>query len=105
LADILPAAPFWPNQEAFSLILGVVPRVVLGSITGTGLGLYVAKQIVEGLSGKIWAESAGKDQGSRFIVEFPRSDQPVDLAANHQIEAYLPADRPDKAGTRKDLRK
>jgi len=75
------------------------------NIQGTGLGLYVAKQIVEGLSGKIWAESAGKDQGSRFIVEFPRSDQPVDIAANHQIEAYLPADRPDKAGTRKDLRK
>jgi len=65
------------------------------NITGTGLGLYVAKQIVEGLSGKIWAESAGKDQGSRFIVEFPRSDKPVDIATNHQIEAY----------TRKDLKK
>jgi len=65
------------------------------NITGTGLGLYVAQQIVEGLGGKIWAESDGKDQGSRFIVEFPRSDKPVDIAANHQIEAY----------TRKELKK
>ncbi|MFA5000951.1 MAG: ATP-binding protein [Candidatus Paceibacterota bacterium] len=42
------------------------------NITGTGLGLYVAKQIVEGLGGKIWAESAGKGKGSTFLVEFSR---------------------------------
>ncbi|MFA6416136.1 MAG: ATP-binding protein [Candidatus Paceibacterota bacterium] len=35
----------------------------------TGLGLYVAKQIVEAHGGKIWAESAGKGLGSQFIVE------------------------------------
>jgi len=43
------------------------------NITGTGLGLYVAKQIVEGLGGKIWAESEGKGKGSTFIVEFPKA--------------------------------
>ena len=43
------------------------------NIVGTGLGLYVARQIVEGLGGKIWAESEGKGKGSTFIVEFPRS--------------------------------
>lgn len=39
--------------------------------TGTGLGLYVAKQLVEGNGGKIWVESEGLGKGSRFIVELP----------------------------------
>ena len=39
--------------------------------SGTGLGLYVAKQMVEAHKGKIWAESKGKGTGSKFIVELP----------------------------------
>jgi signal transduction histidine kinase len=41
------------------------------NIKGTGLGLFVAKQITEAHKGKIWAESEGEGKGSRFIVELP----------------------------------
>ncbi len=61
------------------------------NISGTGLGLYVARQIVESLGGKIWAESEGKGKGSRFIIEFPRSKGEVTVS-DHKIEAYTQAD-------------
>ena len=38
---------------------------------GSGLGLYVAKMIIEGHNGRIWAESEGEDKGSTFVVELP----------------------------------
>lgn len=38
---------------------------------GTGLGLAICRQIVKGWGGEIWADSAGKDQGSRFHFTVP----------------------------------
>ncbi len=40
------------------------------SITGTGLGLYICKQIIEAHRGKIWAESI-PSQGTTFFIELP----------------------------------
>ena len=41
------------------------------NIIGTGLGLYVAKMMIEGQHGRVWAESAGLGKGSQFYVELP----------------------------------
>ncbi|MEI7480570.1 MAG: HAMP domain-containing sensor histidine kinase, partial [bacterium] len=39
------------------------------NILGTGLGLYVAKKMIEAQNGRIWAESDGEGKGSQFYVE------------------------------------
>lgn len=38
---------------------------------GTGLGLFIAKQIVTEHKGDIWAESDGLGKGSKFLVKLP----------------------------------
>jgi signal transduction histidine kinase len=38
---------------------------------GTGLGLYIAKEAIEKLKGKIWVESE-YGEGSTFYVEIPQ---------------------------------
>ena len=40
MARIFPAAPFWENQEAFDLILGSVPRIVLASMVAYLVSQY-----------------------------------------------------------------
>jgi signal transduction histidine kinase len=44
------------------------------NILGTGLGLYVAKKMIEAHDGRVWAESAGPGKGSTFFIELDLAD-------------------------------
>ena len=58
-------------QEALPLIFERFYRVRgEKTVTGTGLGLYICKQIIQAHRGKIWAEST-PGQGTTFFIELP----------------------------------
>ena len=40
---------------------------------GSGIGLYIAREIIKGHNGRIWAESKGDGKGSVFYIELPMS--------------------------------
>jgi two-component system, OmpR family, sensor histidine kinase VicK len=53
----------------------ITPRLfekfVTKSLTGTGLGLYISKSIVEAHGGKIWAQNNPNDKGATFAFSLP----------------------------------
>ncbi|MCF8107196.1 MAG: queuosine precursor transporter [Desulfohalobiaceae bacterium] len=52
LALSWPAAPFWENQEAFALILGTTPRIILGSLVA-----YLLSQLHDVWSFDFWKKA------------------------------------------------
>lgn len=47
-------------------------RDISGPVRGSGLGLYICKQLVEGMGGTIWVESSDvSGEGSRFCFTLP----------------------------------
>jgi len=52
--QVLPAPGFWQNQSAYKMILGAVPRIVLGSIIAYFLGEFSNSYVLSKM--KVWSE-------------------------------------------------
>lgn len=57
------------------------------TIGGTGLGLYIVKERVEAMGGKVWAESAFSE-GSTFYVSLPRISE-MEYQRQKQIQTNM----------------
>ena len=71
-----------PAEQAriFEKFYRLDPDLTRG-VGGTGLGLYICRQLVERMRGRIWVESDGRD-GSTFVVELPAAEDVSAHAAN-----------------------
>jgi len=55
---------------------------------GVGLGLYVAKMIIDAHQGKIWVESEGQDKGSKFCFSLSTKIGLKELTANQPEKKF-----------------
>jgi len=66
------------NQEQMDKIFNKfyqAENFMIRKVGGVGLGLAIVKEIIAYHNGKIWAESAGPDQGTRIIFTLPIAEK------------------------------
>jgi PAS domain S-box-containing protein len=68
------------QQRIFEKFYRLDPNMTRG-IGGTGLGLYISRELVRRLDGRIWVESR-EGGGSRFVVEIPVAPETADVVAH-----------------------
>jgi PAS domain S-box-containing protein len=65
--------PASEHRRIFEKFYRLDPDMTRG-IGGTGLGLYICRELVRRMDGKIWVESRA-GEGSTFVVELPAADE------------------------------
>ena len=60
LADLIPGAPYWTNQEGFHALFGLAPRVALASFAAFLLGSF--------LNAYVMSKMKIRDKGRRFSL-------------------------------------
>ncbi|HEY6961750.1 MAG TPA: ATP-binding protein [Gaiellaceae bacterium] len=71
--------PASERRRVFEKFYRLDPNMTRG-IGGTGLGLYICRELVHRLDGRIWVE-ANNGKGSKFVVELPAASTRVREAA------------------------
>jgi PAS domain S-box-containing protein len=72
IADEGLGVPPEEQRRIFEKFYRLDPQLSRG-VGGTGLGLYISRELVTRMGGRIWVESDGA-RGSRFVIELPRAD-------------------------------
>lgn len=79
--DYGPGVPPSDQERLFGRFVRL-ERDMNSPVRGSGLGLYICRQLIEAMSGRIWIESSGVEgEGSRFILSLPLS---VPSQATHE---------------------
>jgi PAS domain S-box-containing protein len=60
------------HRRIFEKFYRLDPDMTRG-VGGTGLGLYISRELLERMGGRIWVESSGA-RGSTFVAELPLAD-------------------------------
>jgi two-component system phosphate regulon sensor histidine kinase PhoR len=82
--------PLRDQERIFEKFFRLDPNLTLG-VGGTGLGLYICRELVRRMGGRIWVASR-KGEGSTFFFELP--------AVEAEKPAVLPASEPAQAEAR-----
>jgi signal transduction histidine kinase len=81
------------EPESLPKIFDAFEQASRTQLGGLGLGLAISKTLVEAHKGVIIAESAGRNQGTRFVLTFPTTEKPDATA----VPAILPKTPPRRA--------
>jgi signal transduction histidine kinase len=71
--------PSAEQRRIFEKFYRLDPNMTRG-VGGTGLGLYICRELVHRMDGRIWVESQGLGRGSTFHIELPVSDVVAHIA-------------------------